>query len=61
MYRYPITRLNSPLGPQEVEAARISIESAHVGGKIVSPTHRPSPPPPPPPQEIPLGLIYFRS
>jgi hypothetical protein len=32
MYSYPITRLDSPLGLQEVEAARISIESTHEGG-----------------------------
>jgi hypothetical protein len=37
----PITGLDSPLGLQEVEAARISRQSAHGGGKVVSPTHRP--------------------
>jgi hypothetical protein len=34
-------------------------QSAHEGGKVVSPTHRP-PYPPPPPQEIFLVLISFR-
>jgi hypothetical protein len=34
-----------PLGLQEVEAARISRQSVHEGGKVVSPTHwRPLPP-----------------
>jgi hypothetical protein len=33
------------LGFQEVEAPRISRQSAHEGGKVVSPTHRPSLPP----------------
>jgi hypothetical protein len=30
------------MGFQEVEAPRISRQSAHEGGKVVSPTHRPS-------------------
>jgi hypothetical protein len=30
-----------PLGFQKVEAPRISRQSAHEGGKVVSPTHRP--------------------
>jgi hypothetical protein len=37
-----------PDGPsefQEVEAPRISRQSAHEGGKVVIPTHRPSSPP----------------
>jgi hypothetical protein len=34
-----------PLGPQKYEAPRISRQSAHKGGKVVSPTHRPSLPP----------------
>ena len=34
-----------PLGLQEVEAPRMSTQSAHEGGKDVSPTHRPSSPP----------------
>jgi len=46
-YSYPITRLDSPLGLQEVEATRISRQSAHEGGKVVNPTHLPSLPPPP--------------
>jgi hypothetical protein len=45
---YPITGLDRPLGLQEVEAPRISRQSALEGGKVVSPTHRPSLPPPPP-------------
>jgi len=34
---YPYT---GPLGPQEVEATRISRQSALDGRKVVSPTHR---------------------
>jgi hypothetical protein len=34
-----------PLGFQEVEAPRISRQSARVGGKVVSPMHRPPLPP----------------
>jgi hypothetical protein len=41
LYSYPITGLDRPLGLQEVEAPRISRQSAHEGGKAVSPTHRP--------------------
>ena len=37
----PITGLDKPLGLQEVEAPRISRQSAHEGGNFVSPTHRP--------------------
>jgi len=33
--------LYRPLGIQEVEFAGISIHSAHEGGKVVNPTHRP--------------------
>jgi hypothetical protein len=33
--------LDRPLGFQEVEAHRFSRQSAHEGGKVVSPTHRP--------------------
>jgi hypothetical protein len=36
----PITGLDRRLGFQEVEA-QISRQSAHEGGKVVSPTHRP--------------------
>jgi hypothetical protein len=43
-----------PLGLQEVGASRISRQSVHEGGKVVSPTHRP----PLPPKEIFLVLIY---
>jgi hypothetical protein len=42
---FPITGLDRPLGFQEVGAPRISRQSAHEGGKVVSPTHRPSLPP----------------
>jgi hypothetical protein len=31
-----------PLGLHEVEAPRISKQSAQYGGKVVSPTHRPA-------------------
>jgi len=47
---YSITRLNSPLGLQKVEAPRRSRQSARVGGKVVSPTQRQ-----PLPQVISLG------
>jgi hypothetical protein len=46
----------SPLGLQEVEASRISIQSVYEGGKIVGPTLRPPLPltwPPPPSGKIP--------
>jgi hypothetical protein len=33
------------LGPQKIKAPRIPGVSAHKGGKIVSPTHRPPLPP----------------
>jgi len=33
--------LDKPLGLKDVEALRISRQSAHEGGKVVSPTHRP--------------------
>ena len=39
------TGLDRPLGLLEFEAPRISIQSAHEGGKVVSPTHRPPLPP----------------
>ena len=32
-------------GPQEIEATTLSRQSAHEGGKVVSPTHRPPLPP----------------
>jgi hypothetical protein len=41
----PITGLDRPLGSQEVEAPRFFRQSAHEGGKVVSPTHRPPLPP----------------
>jgi hypothetical protein len=42
---YCITGLDRPLGLQEVEAPRISRQSAHECGKVGSSTHRPSLPP----------------
>ena len=45
---YPSRGQDKPIGMQEVEAPRISRQSAHEGGKVVSPTHRPS---------LPLGKI----
>jgi len=44
-HRCPYTRLDRPLQLQEVEASRISRQSAHEGGKVVTPTHRPHLPP----------------
>ena len=41
---YPCADLDRPIGVQDVEAPRISRQSAR-GGKAVSPTHRPSLPP----------------
>ena len=41
----PITGLDRPLGFQDVEAHRFLTQSAHEGGKVVSPTHRPPLPP----------------
>jgi hypothetical protein len=52
---FPTTCLDMPLGFQAVEAPRISRQSAHEGGKVVSPTHRPSLP-----QERMLVLISVR-
>jgi hypothetical protein len=40
-YIYPSKGLDRPLGLQEAETPRISRQSAHEGGKAVSPTHRP--------------------
>jgi hypothetical protein len=42
---YSITGQDRPTEIQEVETSRISRQSAHEGGKVVSPTHRPSLPP----------------
>ena len=48
------TGLDRPLGLQEVAVSRISRQSAHEGGKVVSHTHRPPLPPPlPPPGDNP--------
>jgi hypothetical protein len=41
----PLQALGRLLGFQEVEAPRISRQSALEGGMVVSPTHRPSLPP----------------
>jgi hypothetical protein len=41
----PITGLDRPWRFQEIEAPKISRQSAHGGGKVVSPTHRPPLPP----------------
>jgi hypothetical protein len=41
----PVTFLDRPLGFQNVEDPRIYRQSAHQGGKVDSPTHRPSWPP----------------
>ena len=45
--------IDRPKGVLEVEAPRISRQSAHEGGKIVSPTLRPPLPPPPPCPALP--------
>jgi len=37
----PITGLDRPLGVKEVEAPIISSQSAHEGGKVLSPSHLP--------------------
>ena len=41
----PYPGLNRPLELKEVEAPRISRQSAHEGGKAISPTHWPLLPP----------------
>jgi len=47
---YPFTGLDRSLGILEVEAPRISRQSAHENGKVFSPKHRP----PLSPGDIPL-------
>jgi len=37
--RYPIKGMDRLLGPQELEARRISLQPAHEGDNVVSPTH----------------------
>jgi len=37
---YRITEVDRPLWLEEVEASRISSQSAYEGSKVVSPTHR---------------------
>ena len=39
---YPYTGLDRLFGLQEVKAPSTSKQSVHEGGKVVSPTHRPS-------------------
>jgi len=39
-YNYPCTGLDRPLELQGVETLRISKQSAHYGGQVVSPTHQ---------------------
>jgi hypothetical protein len=53
----PYTPLDRSIGIQKVETSKISRQSAHKVGKIVSHKYRLSPPPPPPFPEIPLVLI----
>jgi len=48
-HKLGLFNLLEPLGLQEIEAPRISRQSAHKGGKVVSLTHRP----PLPPGDIP--------
>ena len=36
---YPITGLHRLLGVQEIDASKISRQSAHEGGKLMSPKH----------------------
>jgi len=36
-----LSGLERPLGLQKVEVPKISRQSAHEGGKVVSPTHQP--------------------
>jgi hypothetical protein len=45
----PSAGLDRPIVVPEIEAAIISRQSAHEGGKVVSPKHRP----PLPPEDIP--------
>jgi hypothetical protein len=44
-HKLELFNLLEPLGLQKVEAPRISRQSAHKCGKVVSPTHRPPLPP----------------
>jgi hypothetical protein len=53
----PTTGLERSLGLHKVEVPKISRQSAHESGKVVSPTHRQ----PFPPRGISLVLIYVRS
>ena len=53
---YTYTGLDRSLGLQEVEAPSIPRQSAHEGGNVVSPTHRP----PLPPGDIPGTHFCYR-
>jgi hypothetical protein len=44
--------MDRPLRLQKLEAPRISIQSAHEGGKVVSPTHWPP---------LPFSLLHGQS
>jgi hypothetical protein len=60
-YSYASTNLGRPLG-LKVEACRISRQSAHEGGKVVSPAHRsPSPSRKYPCYSFILGLLRYIS
>jgi len=52
----PTTGLKRSLGLHKAEAPKISRQTAHEGGKVVSPTHRQ----PLHPRGISLVLIYVR-
>jgi len=56
MKSYPSTGLDRPLKHQEIEAPRISRQSAQNVVKVVTPMHQPSLFP----QDIPLVLICVR-
>ena len=56
--KYPITGLETTVGPQDIKASRISRQLAHEGCNVVSPVQWP--PSYPPPQEISLILISVR-
>ena len=51
---FPLQALGRPLGFQDVEAPRISRQSAHECGKVVNPKDRP----PLPPGKIPGTHLY---
>jgi hypothetical protein len=55
-----LSRYRPWAGPWGSRRLRISRQSAHEGGKVVSPTHRPPLPPPLPSKEKFLVLISVR-